>query len=722
MLRMSAPVGWLAAGLGCMSLGAVLALSASIEVGMAVVLLGSSALGFALGLMRSRAADRTLVAEVERQLDKRRARDLHEVEVRWRAEGVSPTEQSYRALLRPGATETDVPLSELDARLGELIQARCEHVWQGIRERRYVYEKNGRIVGLDGGAIFAELRDVVKEVARLYKRNADRAEMEVRIGDIALSARSVIGELLQAARQTPVVDVADWTVTRVVTTLERVQKARHLYRKITPWQYYVQGLTMSWRILMGGNPFTLAAWTIGKEAATRIGGHVLKTYVEVWLKELFEGAVALVYLHVARMYDPGQTYRSADWLALVEALRIHQCVPGIDHNRKLLLDCILRAQIPDEFAKLALLRALADDGAPDLTLTPPVDLALLAPQQRRAVADGLAAILQNMQGLNEKQAGEEIADVEKRLSIRLPREWNGHGSRAEARVEAGFVRLAGLARDPCRLDIEKAREALAGSAFVAAAMKQLGDVDVRARLDEALTSAFDDGDRDGDSVAAGERYLVDPLRVLVGDPLAEPLAASIADLMVTEGPTDWPAAQDYLVLDHASMLLPDRKQIEALWSKYLKAAESRLRGRLLHGELSTVPPVSAPVVLRQIGSQQLQAPDPKIVVPPPAPVALFEAVDGHSRARWVLLFTDRVVVGVVPRQKLAIEVGAPRTYRKEDVRFGRRSRYVTDSLVLRCGEQHLIVEGPVVGRFAGRFGPVLRALGLDAATLEIIDQ
>ena len=36
MLRMSAPVGWLAAGLGCMSLGAVLALSASIEVGMAV--------------------------------------------------------------------------------------------------------------------------------------------------------------------------------------------------------------------------------------------------------------------------------------------------------------------------------------------------------------------------------------------------------------------------------------------------------------------------------------------------------------------------------------------------------------------------------------------------------------------------------------------------------------------------------------------------------------
>ena len=185
------------------------------------------------------------------------------------------------------------------------------------------------------------------------------------------------------------------------------------------------------------------------------------------------------------------------------------------HNRELLLDCILRAQTPDEFAKLAPLRALADDGEPDLTLMPPVDLASLAPQHRRAVADGLAAILQNMQGLNEEQAGEEIADVEKRLSIRLPREWNGHGSRAEARVEAGFVRLAGLARGPCRLDIEKARDALAGRAFATAAMKQLGDVDVRARLDEALTSAFDGGDRDGDSVAAGERYPVDPRKTSV---------------------------------------------------------------------------------------------------------------------------------------------------------------------------------------------------------------
>ena len=722
--RMSAPVNWMAAGLGCMSLGMVLAVSVSIEIGMAIVLLGSGAVGFALGLVRSRAADRVLVAEVERQIDERRARDLRAAEERWRAEGVSPVEQSYHALLQPGATGTDAPLPELDEHLGELIQARCDRVWQGIRERRYVYEKNRRIVGLDGGAIFAELREVVKEVARLYKRDGDRAELEVRIGDVALSARSVIAELLQAVRQTPIMDVAGWTVAEVVTALERVQKARHLYRKVTPWKHYVSGLTLGLRIVLGANPVTLAAWTIGQEAATRIGGHVLKTYGEVWLKELFEGSVALVYLRVARMYDPQQTYRSADWLALVDALRIHRCVPGIDHNRKLLLDCILRAQIPDEFAKLALLRALADDAEPDLTLTPPVDSTSLAPAQRRAVADCLAAILQNMQGVNEKRAGEEIEAIEKRLSISLPRERNGGGSRLDVLVEAGFVRLAGLARDRCGLYIEDARDALAGSAFATAALKQLGDADTHgARLDGALTSVFHDGVRDGDSFVTGERYLVDPLRVLVGHPLAEPLAASIADLMVSEGPTDWPVDHDHLVLDNASVLLPDRKQVEALWSKYLKAVESRLRDRLLHGKLSTVPPVSAPAILRQIGSQQLPARDDGTIVPPPVPrpVAVFEAVDGDERARWVLLFVDRVVVGSVPRRVLAIDLGDSRAHRKEDVRFGRLSRSVADSLVLHCGEHRLTIEGSVLRSFPNHFGPVLEALNLDAGALEIIN-
>lgn len=736
-LRFGAPVGGLVAGLGLLALGGVLVLSVSLELGLAAVLAAVGVLGFALGRQRSKAADRALVAEVERQIDERRTRELREAEERLREEGVSPVEQFYRDLL-PGADGADAPPSALDARLQALIEARCEQVWQGIRDRRYVRVEDGRIVGLDGGAIFAEFRSVVKEVARIYKRDEERAELEARIGDVALSARSCIGDLLQAARRVPVVDVTGWSVADVVTNLERVQKARRLYRKFAPWQYYAQGATLGARLLFGMNPVTLVAWTAGQEAAIRIGAHVARTYAEVWLKELLEASVAAVCLRVARTYDPRLAYRSADWLALVEALGIHRAVPGIDHNRKLLLDCILRAQIPDEFAKLTLLRALAEDAepVPAAGVGPPVDLAALPPGERRAVADRLAAILQNLQGLREKRAGQQIESIEERLSIRLPRAGNSDGSRAEVRVEAGFVRLAELARHGCGLEFAAARDALAGGAFGAASAKRLGDVEThQTRLERALARVYAEGDRAGapddgsaaaasGSAAAGGGGLVDPLRVLVGDPLAGPLAASVADLLVAKGSAERSVEHDHLVLDTASLLLPERKQVEALWSKYLRAVAGRLRGCLLHPKPSSVPPVSAPAVLRQIGSQRLPTGDEEktTVVPPPAPqpVAVFEARDGNAGARWVLLFRDRVVVGVVPQQELAIDVGEPRSYRMEDVRFGRRAGIVTASLVLDCGAgtQRLTVEGPVVGSFAGHFGPVLGALGIDAAALE----
>ena len=82
-------------------------------------------------------------------------------------------------------------------------------------------------------------------------------------------------------------------------------------------------------------------------------------------------------MHVARIYDPGRVSLTVDYAALVVALDVHRRIPGVDHNRRLLLDHILRARIPDEFAKLALLRALADDGVPDAAEAPPVDLGSL---------------------------------------------------------------------------------------------------------------------------------------------------------------------------------------------------------------------------------------------------------------------------------------------------------------------------------------------------------
>ena len=153
-------------------------------------MLGVGFLGFATGLARSSVADRELIGDIEEELIKQRQQDLLEIQNRWHRDGVSSTEQTYRSLVRPprpmdGETATDEPLvlDETDRRLGKMIQERCDRVWEGIDVRRYVIRKGGQVAGLDGGATLAEIREIVRDVARLYSADTDNPVMEARIGD-----------------------------------------------------------------------------------------------------------------------------------------------------------------------------------------------------------------------------------------------------------------------------------------------------------------------------------------------------------------------------------------------------------------------------------------------------------------------------------------------------------------------------------------------------------
>lgn len=399
----SAPVVWLLAGLGCAAAGAALALSLSPEAGIALFALGAGVLWAGAAALRRSAS----AAELDR-LD------------------VSPAEWAHHALRVARAAgdgerapAPPVDLDDDERRLGELIGARCERVWEGVRERRYVKSAGGRVIDLDGGAIFAEIRDVVQEVAGLYHADSENAVLRARTGDVALAVRSAIGDLLHLADQIPFVDPASWSVESVVTRLEQAEKGLALYRKLSPYERYVNAAWIAARFALGASPLSIAAWFVGTEGAKRIGGRLFRRRAEAWVKELLEGSVGLVYLHVARIYDPQRVQRGPDWAALVEALRIHARVPGVDRNRKVLLDRILRARIPDEFAKMALLRALAADREPDRRAAPPVDLERLGDVQRAEIAGRLKEILSAMQGLDAGPAREAVDDLEKRLGASI---------------------------------------------------------------------------------------------------------------------------------------------------------------------------------------------------------------------------------------------------------------------------------------------------------------
>ena len=396
-------IAWLLAGLGCAATGVILALSVSPETGIALFVLGAGVLAAGAAALRRAAS----AAELDR-LD------------------VSPAEQTYHVLRVTRAAEDGEPaplsaadLDDYERRLGELISARCDRVWEGVRERRYVKSNGGRVIDLDGGAIFAEIRDIVQEVASLYHAGSENAVLQARAGDIALAVRSAIGDLLHLVSQIPYVDPAAWSVESVVMRLEQAEKGLALYARISSYERYINAAWIAARFAAGASPLSIAAWFIGTEGAKRIGGRFFKRRAEAWAKELLEGSVGLVYLHVARIYDPQRVHRDPDWAALVEALRIHARMPGVDHNRKVLLDRILRARLPDEFAKMALLRALAGDREPDRRSAPPIAPEQLGAAQREAVAERLKEVLSDMQGLDTPPAVAAIADLESRLGASI---------------------------------------------------------------------------------------------------------------------------------------------------------------------------------------------------------------------------------------------------------------------------------------------------------------
>ena len=715
---------WLAAGVGLMVAGLGLA-GFWFEFGMALVLLGAAALGYLVGVARSAVLDAALTERIDWQLDELREEQRRRRESEWLSDGVSPIEKSWRALARrAGAAGEDsavaaVPAKDVDRRLADLIRQRCDRVWSGIKEKRYWRQVDGKTVGPDLGAIGKEVEGVVREVAGLYHQDRDDPVMEARLGDIVLTGRSVLGELLQIARLVPLVDVPAQSLATVKTRLEQIQQARVLYQHYARYRYLIDVATGATRVALGSNPVTAAAWYVGGKALTLAGTHVATKYVNALLRDALESSVGLVYEHVARTYDPGRARLNADYAALVFALDVHRRVPGVDHNRRLLLDHILRARIPDEFAKLALLRALADDGVPDAAEAPPVDLRSLSPAKRHDITNRLVQILPAMRGLNEPGASQAIEDLESRLGRGLQVSLVRSGSRTAVRVEEGFVQLAALACDWCRFEREKARQEIWDGPFASAARKDAGEGAAGALLKNALDVAFDEIVDTGGAVGAPVRRLIEPPRDLVGEELAVPLVDSVIDLLARATVDQWPLEHDHIVLLNASMLLGTPKQVEAHWARYLSAVSTRLRARLKHSQASSWPEAAAPAILRASGEQELPSPGAVVTPPPvPRPLAVFEAANA-ALPRWVLLFADRAVVGHTPEGVVALDDAEPEVHAREGVRFLRRQGVLSDDLVVSCGNDRLTVAGPVAGTFARFFGPVLQEYGLDVGVLEI---
>jgi len=257
---------------GCVAAGAILALSGSPETGVALFVLGAGDC-----------------------LD------------------VSPAEQTYHALLVARASAADdgdpARLSAADfddnegrlGGLGELISARCDRVWEGSDVR----SDGVRVIDLDGGSdVHGDPRHRSggrRPVPRgLQERRAQCAHRRHRprrpFGHRRLAASGAPDSLRRSGRLVGGVGGDPIGAGR--------EGIGALQEDLSPRALHPRRAWIDARFAAGAGPLSIAAWFLGTEGAKRIGGRLFKRRAEAWVKEPLEGSVGLVYLHVARIYDP----------------------------------------------------------------------------------------------------------------------------------------------------------------------------------------------------------------------------------------------------------------------------------------------------------------------------------------------------------------------------------------------------------------------------------
>ena len=147
-----------------------------------------------------------------------------------------------------------------------MMRSRCYRVREGIRDQRYTKHGDGQVAGPDIRAVFSEIEDTFREVAALSHPDSDNAVFEARIGDIAVAARSAIGDLLELVGHVLYLDPATWSLRKAMTRRDQIRKALKPYRTLSPCRYHVKGVMIAARLARGANPISLAAsfWKRGK--------------------------------------------------------------------------------------------------------------------------------------------------------------------------------------------------------------------------------------------------------------------------------------------------------------------------------------------------------------------------------------------------------------------------------------------------------------------------
>ena len=357
--------------------------------------------------------------------------------------------RQMRALQRAGTDYIDIldkdPEAEelerlvaMDRELLALIDAESRRAFERIRNNRY-----GKGAGVDVPLIFADIRDFIEAVARLYRFDKEHPLLETEIELVAKSLSSTALHLLVVVDGLPI-NLKTYNAASMYRLIRRGVSYYGTYKAFRPYLEQGMNVLQLARLALGMNPIAVGgAWVAGKLAshgARAIGERVLQRQA----LQLLTDFIRVIAFEAAMLYGGGFRHRDANWVLGAEIVNLEVARGDDLAGRDAALVKLCNLALRHEFDRLRLLNRLATGDGIDVAPVQP--LLIMTERERMDAATVLAShVLET--GVDESLDAviEWRMRVESNLEIELDLPTNGR-PRAGTAVPGQRRRPAGLLR------------------------------------------------------------------------------------------------------------------------------------------------------------------------------------------------------------------------------------------------------------------------------------
>lgn len=316
------------------------------------------------------------------------------------------------------------PMARHDRELIELVEAKTRELFDNIKHDAYRKGDGDRKV-FDNEKIRDDLIALVSDVAAIYRPGETAPLLKTNVEAVSRAVGRASLRLLVAVENLPG-GLASYNFQTIYSMVIRAVKTFGIYKSAKPYIDVASSVLFAGRIVSSTNPLTLVAWWAASRATTygasKLGSHVLDQQAVGLIRQLVE----IVAIEVASIYSPMVRYRDVHWIYGVELVHMAGELAITDSARAEAMRQVAALNLRDEYARVSLIRHLADGSTPRPDNYNP-SIALSASDRKivveRLEAFLLAHVLGNRSGRTKKSdidawqaAAAERLDIQFRAS------------------------------------------------------------------------------------------------------------------------------------------------------------------------------------------------------------------------------------------------------------------------------------------------------------------